>query len=661
MTRPETLVERDDALAELHRALARAQAGRGEFAVVTGEAGAGKSSVIREFARQAAGRAMVMRGACDPLSVPRPLGPLIDAVGEVDRQAGQRLVAGATRAEAFAIGLSLVDGSHSDGRTTVFVVEDVHWADDATLDLLTFLGRRLAGFPTLLVVSYRNDEVSLHHPLRARLGELASDIRCRVHLPPLSAEAVAGLASGSGVDPDALHRMTGGNAFYVTEVLGAQVLGAEAHHVTAPESPLGALPESVRDAVLARAARLPGAARAVLDAAAVVPGRVEDWLLGAIAKEGRPHLDVPAGLETCIERGLLKRDTLDATIFRHELARRAIVDALPNGLRHDFHVRALAALRHPPVGTPDPTRLAFHADEADDIDAVLEYAPVAASEAAAVGSHREATHHLEAAARFGQSLAPGDRAALTLRLAGELITLNEADDAVEACDYAAATYREIGEVEGQVEAIAMTFRPLVTLGRQQEAARRLDEAAQLLEGRAPSRAAALVSTRLAGSYMLARQFDAAEGEGQRAIALAEEMGDDPALADACIQSGIALAMSGDDAGLVRIRRGMDVAARCGDDHLVSLGHSQIGSGLGELRRYDVAVPALREGLEFATAREVVSSLNYIGAWLARCAARARALGRRRQHRRRARAQPTLPGHQQVRRPADTRLVAGTAR
>ena len=193
------LHERDDALIELNLALARARAGHGELALATGEAGAGKTSVIREFLGHAAGRQVVLHGACDPLAVPRPLGPLIDAARDVDPAAAQRLGAGISRVEAFAIAQSLIDGTYSAGRTTVFVIEDLHWADDATLDLLTFLGRSVLHVATLLLVSYRDDEVSVGHPLRDRLGELGSTIKARIHLHPLSQEAVAQMASGSSV------------------------------------------------------------------------------------------------------------------------------------------------------------------------------------------------------------------------------------------------------------------------------------------------------------------------------------------------------------------------------------------------------------------------------------------------------------------------------
>jgi DNA-binding CsgD family transcriptional regulator/tetratricopeptide (TPR) repeat protein len=597
------LIERDDVLAGLHRSLASARDRRGGLALVTGEAGAGKTSVVREFIRRAAGRPVVLQGACDPLSAPRPLGPLLDAAAGVDVGIAQRLAAGVTRAEAFATALELVAGNGADGRATVFVVEDAHWADDATLDLLTFLGRRITALPTLLVVTYRDDEVGGDHPLRLRLGELATAVRSRSWLAPLSADGIAVLTAGTDLDPIAVHRLTGGNAFYVTEVLAA---GASS------------VPESIRDAVLARAGRLTVDARAVLDACAVFPGRVERWLIDAVGDDGEDDAGGSAGLDECIERGLVNVDASGTIAFRHELARHAIDEGLPRGRRRELHARALGALLRRGAAVSDRARLAFHAAAAHDAVAVLEHAPVAAVEASAVGAHREAARHLEIALQYEHHLAPRRVAELLLLLGDELMLTGRPEDAVRVCDRAVAIFASVGDVEGRAEAQIRTIRPLVTLGRQPEADARVEHAAALLAERPPSRAAALVATYRCSNDMLARRFEAAEVEGQRAIALAEHVGERAVLTEAWIQSGVGLSMSGDDSGLARVRRGISIAAEFGNDLLVAVGHSQIGSGYGELRRYDVAVPALREGIAFAEARELFLSVQYQQAWLGRC-------------------------------------------
>ena len=245
--------------------------------------------------------------------------------------------------------------------TTIAVVEDVHWADEATLDLLRYLGRRLDGTTVLLIATYRDDEVGPQHPLAP------GSRRCR-HVAPdrgarLTEDGVRALAEGSDVDPHELYRQTGGNPFFVTEVLAAGGTG---------------VPASVRDAVLARAARLDVSARAVLDAAAVAGLEADLALLRGDLRgshhAGWPNASPPASCRVA------------QVAFRHELARRAIEDAIDPALRAKLHSRALAALS----SSGDSARLAHHAEAAGDAAAVLAHARTAAELAAERGAHREA-------------------------------------------------------------------------------------------------------------------------------------------------------------------------------------------------------------------------------------------------------------------------------
>src|SRR5262249_44916229 len=148
------------------------------------------------------------------------------------------------------------------GMLDVVVIEDVHWADDATLDLLRYLGRRLRDAAVLLIATYRDDALGAGDPLRVVLGDLASQrYTRRIGLATLSPQAVGVLAAGSRWTAAELYGLTGGNPFYVTEVLRAGT-GEE-------------VPASARDAVLARAARLGDMSREVLDVAALSGARVE--------------------------------------------------------------------------------------------------------------------------------------------------------------------------------------------------------------------------------------------------------------------------------------------------------------------------------------------------------------------------------------------------
>ena len=225
------------------------------------------------------------------------------------------------------------------GRTPLLVLEDVHWADQATLRsyVLRVLGRRIDSTEALVLATYRDDEIEGDHPLRIVLGELTSaPAVSRVRVPRLSLEAVQELAEPYGADGEAIHRLTQGNAFYVTEILAA---GGSA------------LPETVRDAVLARAARLEPGARRLLEAVSVVPARAELWLLEEVAPDDVEHLD------SCVVSGVLRSDS-DGVAFRHELARLAVESAVPQLRRRALHaeiVRALSATDSP-LATRPPRR-----------------------------------------------------------------------------------------------------------------------------------------------------------------------------------------------------------------------------------------------------------------------------------------------------------------
>jgi hypothetical protein len=268
--------------------------------------------------------------------------------------------------------------------------EDVHWADEATLDVVRLFARRVADAAVLLVLTYREQGLDRSHPLWVVLGNLPGGGQVtRLELAGLSPPAVAQLAGRGHVDAVELHRRTGGNPFYVTEVLAA---GTEA------------VPRSVRDAVLAHAARLGAAARDLLDAASVVPGPAETWLLDALVP------GVAEVLDECLGTGIMVLAG-DRAEFRHEIARQVVEESLLPRRRTALHRAALAALAARPAGQQDLARLAHHADAAADAQAVLTYAPAAAAQAAAAGAWREAARLYGRALMFAGMVAPEEHAA----------------------------------------------------------------------------------------------------------------------------------------------------------------------------------------------------------------------------------------------------------
>jgi DNA-binding CsgD family transcriptional regulator len=423
----EQLIERQTELDALADALAEAASGHGRIAIVYGEAGVGKTALVRRFCEEHA-QACVLRGACEPLFTPRPLGALLD-LAEGDGGALERAVRGAADSHDAA---AAVLGELRARTPSVLVVEDVHWADEATLDVLKLLARQIERVAALVVITYRDDELEATHPLRHLLGQLVARraIR-RIRVEPLSPAAVATLAAPQGVDAEELYRKTAGNPFFVTEVLAAH--GDE-------------IPTTVRDAVLARSARLDPPARRLLEAVAVARSDAELWLLEALAG------DDLAALDDALASGMLISRP-GAVGFRHELARLTVEESLAPARSLALHRAALTALAEPSAGEPDLARLAHHAEEVGDAAAVLRYAPAAAARAAELGAHREAAAQYARALRFADSLDPAAQAKLHRRRAYEGYLTDEQHEAIAAAWKAADCYRTLGDRLGEGRSI----------------------------------------------------------------------------------------------------------------------------------------------------------------------------------------------------------------
>ena len=340
------LLERERELAELAQAARDAAVGEGGLVLVLGEAGIGKSSLVRAVRGLLPANGRLLVGHCDDLGTPRTLGPFRDLVGQVGAELTRALAEGGERDAMLAALRAELDWA---GHPTVLVVEDVHWADEATLDVLGYLARRIAELPAVLVLTYRDDELTREHPLQQLLGQASASGRVRrLPLRRLSQDAVRRLSAASRVDADEVFAMTSGNPFFVAEVLAA----GDGDRV----------PSTVADAVLARVRRLDPASQGALEQLAVVPSVVERWLVDALVAGGL------AALAAAEEHGLLTVSPASVA-FRHELARRAVADSLPVARRVELNRRVLHAL----VGREDAdlSRIVHHAAQAGDADAIV--------------------------------------------------------------------------------------------------------------------------------------------------------------------------------------------------------------------------------------------------------------------------------------------------
>lgn len=586
------LLERGNDLQALAAALAKARAGQGCIALVSGEAGIGKTSFIEHFVAAQGPAMCVLKGNCDPLFTPTPLGPLYDIARRSSAALLAQLESETPRAGLFS---ALFDQLREAREPIIFVVEDIHWADEATLDLIKYLGRRIAQTRALLVLTYRDDEIGARPSVRMVLGDLAaSKAALRIELPRLTVDAIRRLIAGRPFDPAALHRQTSGNPFFVTEVLS---------------SAAGGLPATVRDAVLARAASLGPAGRNVLEVAAVIGGRIEHAMLERVLG------GAAEGLAACIQAGMIEA-TGNGFAFRHELAREAILMDLDPARRRDFNRSALEALTESGVRRGDLARLVQYAEGAGNTEAVLAYGLEAARAATIVGAHREAVAHYVRVLRHAGDCPLPERARLLEAYAEECAIVDDLAEAIRARREAIELWREAGDRLKEGENLAELAWPLVRSGQNAAAEAASLAAIEVLRAMSPTRQLAVAYRVQAHLRMLDRDRPVAVRLGRKAIDLATRFQDVATIAGAELVVGSAMLVDGDEKGRLHLDRSLALAREAGLDSLVGLAHLNTGSSYGEQYRFADAERHLAEGIAYTRDRDLDHANHYMCAWLA---------------------------------------------
>jgi DNA-binding CsgD family transcriptional regulator len=588
------LLERKTALDELAEIAGQARSGEGRLVLLEGEAGVGKSSLLEQFTHDLPD-SRLLSGACDGMFTPRPLGPLFDIAQHLHGRLHSLCRADASREQLFD---ALLTEVREPGPLPVVVIEDVHWADEATLDLLGFLARRIREIAVLLIVSYRNDELADTHPLRIALGYLAVQ-RCTRRLPlaPLSAEGVRLLSAGRGVDPAELHRVTGGNPFYIRAVL---------------EAGLGEIPGSARDVVLARAARLGPKARETLEAAALIGGTVDERLLR--------HVVTDAALAEVISSGLVTGHPV--LRFRHEIARQAIGQSVLPARSSEVHARILQGLRD--LGCDDDARLAFHAEEAGDGPAALEHAALAGRHARTLASHREAARQFERVLRFADGEGPASLAARWIELATELATIDRWPDAETAYTRALENWRAAGDLLGEGDTLRRMSPALWRLCRGDQILAAAEAAVAILEPLGPTAELAAAYGNLAAFQNHPGQLDVVGPLAQRAQELAVRFGVPAVQSRATTTEAQALWLAGGNWEPV-LRRALSIALENGLENEAGFAYTNLHELHCGNRDYAKADPYFHDGVAYCEEHDLgtyhtclrgvrTSTLERLGRW-----------------------------------------------
>lgn len=582
------LLERDSYLEVLNSSLDRIAGGAGRVVLISGEAGIGKTSLIQQFATADNKAARVLWGGCEALFTPHPLAPLQDIARQIGGDFPATVSSAPNRHEVFN---ATLDQFARLPVPTVVIIEDAHWADEATLDLIKFLGRRLQRLAVMLVISYRDDEVNNKHPLRSVIGDLPSGSVSRIQLPPLSKAAVGILAHAADQPSAGLHEVTGGNPFFVTEVLATS--GSK-------------VPATVRDAVIARLARLSDAARRVAHLVAVVPGKAERWLVDQTVAPGAETL------QECLNAGMVASPDYSLG-FRHELARRAVEDSMLPTERQNLNAAVLAALLRVDEDKVAIARLVHHADQAADSRAVLRLAPVAAGRAAAVGAHQEAVVYLGTALRHGMSLAAEERAQLLERLSYECYLTDQIAESTQAREASLALWLSVGSRVKEGDGLRWLSRLAWFSGQKIEAETYANEAIAVLEPLPAGRELAMAYSNRAQLHMLANELAPTLEWSRKALDLATALGEVEIQTHALINIGTVKLGSQAPSGREDLERALQMALDGGFEEHAARAYANLSSTPLRNRDFSVAAHYLKAGIAYCVEHDLDSWARYMWA------------------------------------------------
>jgi DNA-binding CsgD family transcriptional regulator/tetratricopeptide (TPR) repeat protein len=569
------LLEREETLSRLEAALHEARAGNGRIVSLEGEAGIGKTSAALDFAGAHRADAQVYVGGCEQLSTPEPLGPLRD----IERDSrGRFSISGNSQLATFEALLRLLTSARDPG---LLLIEDLHWADDPTLDLVRYLARRIRTARLLVIATFRNDEAPSSSRLAALWADMPRDSRERIVLERLSPQAVATLAEHGGhATAQELYAVTGGNPFHVTEYLATGRSG---------------VPHSVRDATLVRTARLSARARRALDCAAIFPRQIDQSLLRLLAEDAED-----AGVEECMRAGMLSAHG-ETLAFRHELARRAVHEAMSPLRRRELHAAALELLKSRP--RVRAAELAHHAQQAGATEDLVRFSRQAADEADALGAHRETVAHLARALEHGTWFSNAERADVLTRQAEAGEQCGAFSEAIAAIQEAIAARKLAGDIVGLGDALRIAARLHWFHGQSELAEEVATEALEVLRDHAETPQYAMALSAQSQLDMLAERAQLAVARGLEAMALAERLGCSDIYLHALTNVTTTRCSMDVEAGVAAMLGAIAEAQRRGQPDLLPRLYSNLTYMMACDRRHEGLFEHIDEGINAAIARD----------------------------------------------------------
>jgi hypothetical protein len=487
------LVERAAALSSLQTEFEKIANGEGHCVFISGEAGIGKTALVKAFCKQQRQKCIVYQGSCDALFTPRPLAPLYDIMWQVKSDLWRTSHTIDERSQLF---LEFFHELSRQKENIIIVFEDIHWADEATLDFIKFFARRISQLRCLFIMTYRDDESNSGHSLGTVLGSLSTDLFSRIRLEPLSKQAVYKLADEKGYNRETVYRISGGNPFYVNEILASYSPG---------------IPENVKDSVLSVYNQQEEETRKAWQICSVVPEGLE---LGRFAKLKSTW----EGIDRCFALKILIVKN-NRVIFKHELYRRTIEASLSPFKRIELNKNILDVLLDSYEEGEDIERIVHYAKNANENEVVVKYAPVAARQAASVGAHIEASKLYLTAIEYSEGNDIDRLLEFFEAFAYECYLINQTKEAIIYAGKALKLWQEKKDVEKAGNCMRFLSRLWWFDGNRAEAEKFGKLAIEILESQPSSKPKAMALSNMSQLKMLSEDHDECIYWGTMAIEL----------------------------------------------------------------------------------------------------------------------------------------------
>lgn len=587
------LIEREGYLDLLRKQLKKTVSGEGHTIFLSGEAGIGKTSLVKTFIQECEEHYDVFLGSCDSLFTPRPLAPLHDIALHAGKGLPEMLKTETNKATLFTAFLHYF---HAATSPTVIIFEDIHWADEATLDFIKFFTRRIARVRCLFILTIRDTEVHTNKALRNVLGDCPPDITKKISIQPLSKEAVQKMAAEKGYSGEDVYKISGGIPFYVNEILASYSTG---------------IPTNIKDSILAVYARQGDYRREVWELFSVIPDGLE---LSLFDKLMQGPLEI---IDGCMEMGILVVDG-NMVRFKHELYKRTIEESLSPLKRMALNKKVLQVLLDSPHKELQPERIVHHAKNGHVYDVVMQYAPIAAEKAAKVGAHVEASRLYLTAIEFSQVVDPMLLADLYEKYSYECYLVNQPRESIIYQQKLLDIWKSKKETEKTGNCFRFLSRLWWFAGNRKEAEKLGMEAIAVMENEPASAAKAMAFSNMAQLKMLADEQEQCEYWGNKAITMSKELGNAEILAHALNNVGTSImrkhGITGKGADM--LQESLSIAVENGFQEHVARAYTNLTSTAIIVKEYDYAAQLLADGIQYCEERDLDSWTTYMLSWKA---------------------------------------------